>query len=143
MTTTLTLGACLVDTRPPSEESWPQTAPYRTHPSVHLKRPTSEPATQSAPASRRRTLISVGAHTQVCTRQRAPAIAPLALISGQNNTQPGRPEKRLSGAICVQKLDDSRVAGRINFRTSLRSSSTREPSDPLLAVVFSIYITRT
>lgn len=45
------------------------------------------------------------------------------------------PTLKRSGAICVQKLDDSRVAGRINFRTSLRSSSTREPSDPLLAVV--------
>lgn len=46
----------------------------------------------------------------------------------------------LSGAICVQRLDDSRVAGRINFRSSLRSSSTREPSDPLLAVVLDLLI---
>lgn len=56
---------------------------------------------------------------------------------GLIDTQTGRPGiVDSTGAICVQKLDDSRVAGRINFRSSLRSSSTREPSDPLLTVVF-------
>ena len=39
------------------------------------------------------------------------------------------------GACCVQILDVSRCAIRATFRCSLRSSSRREPSDPLPAVV--------
>ena len=39
--------------------------------------------------------------------------------------------------MCVQRLDDSRNSAiHINFRISLRSSSMREPRDPLLKVVF-------
>ena len=41
------------------------------------------------------------------------------------------------GAICVQKFDDSLIpAIHITYRTSLRSSSMREPRYPLLKVVF-------
>ncbi|KDQ49124.1 hypothetical protein JAAARDRAFT_143883 [Jaapia argillacea MUCL 33604] len=39
-------------------------------------------------------------------------------------------------ARCVQKLDDSlNSAIHISYRISLRSSSMREPRDPLLKVV--------
>ncbi len=42
-----------------------------------------------------------------------------------------------TGASCVQRFDDSRnYAIHITFRNSLRSSSLREPRDPLLKVVF-------
>jgi hypothetical protein len=40
------------------------------------------------------------------------------------------------GAICVQRFDDSlNSAIHITYRNSLRSSSMREPRDPLLKVV--------
>jgi hypothetical protein len=40
------------------------------------------------------------------------------------------------GAMCVQRLDDSlNSAIHINYRVSLRSSSMREPRDPLLKVL--------
>ena len=40
-------------------------------------------------------------------------------------------------AICVQRFDDSlNSANHITYRISLRSSSMREPRDPLLKVVF-------
>ncbi|RIB14104.1 hypothetical protein C2G38_2003063, partial [Gigaspora rosea] len=40
-------------------------------------------------------------------------------------------------AICVQKFDDSRNSAiHITYRISLRSSSMREPRDPLLKVFF-------
>jgi hypothetical protein len=44
-----------------------------------------------------------------------------------------------TGARCVQRFDDSRnYAIHITFRNSLRSSSLREPRDPLLKVVLVI-----
>ena len=43
------------------------------------------------------------------------------------------------GAMCVQRLDDSlNSAIHINYRVSLRSSSMREPRDPLLKVLIFI-----
>jgi hypothetical protein len=46
-------------------------------------------------------------------------------------------EKSPESATCVQSLDDSwNPAIHITYRTSLRSSSLREPRDPLLKVVF-------
>ena len=43
-------------------------------------------------------------------------------------------------AICVQRFDDSlNSAIRITYRISLRSSSMREPRDPLLKVVFWLF----
>jgi hypothetical protein len=43
------------------------------------------------------------------------------------------------GAMCVQRFDDSlNSAIHITYRISLRSSSMREPRDPLLKVVFVI-----
>jgi uncharacterized membrane protein YhaH (DUF805 family) len=39
-------------------------------------------------------------------------------------------------AMCVQRFDDSRRSAiHITYRISLRSSSLREPRDPLLIVV--------
>ncbi len=40
----------------------------------------------------------------------------------------------------VQRLDDSRVAFRITYRISLRSSSSQEPRYPLLKVVISLRV---
>ncbi|EJC97563.1 hypothetical protein FOMMEDRAFT_98729 [Fomitiporia mediterranea MF3/22] len=41
------------------------------------------------------------------------------------------------GARCVQRFDDSlNSAIHITYRISLRSSSMREPRDPLLKVVY-------
>ena len=39
-------------------------------------------------------------------------------------------------ARCVQRFDDSRSAIHTTYRILLRSSSLREPRDPLLKVVF-------
>ena len=46
------------------------------------------------------------------------------------------PSAEASGAICVQRLDDSRNSAiHIRYRISLRSSSLWEPRYPLLRVV--------
>ena len=43
-------------------------------------------------------------------------------------------------AMCVQRFDDSlNSAIHITYRISLRSSSMREPRDPLLKVVYNFY----
>lgn len=42
-------------------------------------------------------------------------------------------------AKCVQRFDDSRSAIHTTFRSLLRSSSLREPRDPLLKVVIKIF----
>ena len=56
---------------------------------------------------------------------------------GLFDAETDRPLTEVLGAICVQKLDDSRDSAiHIKYRISLRSSSLREPSDPLLQVVF-------
>ena len=52
------------------------------------------------------------------------------------DAEAGMPSAEASGAICVQKLDDSRNSAiHIKYRISLRSSSLREPRYPLLRVV--------
>jgi hypothetical protein len=61
----------------------------------------------------------------------------LAGVRGVDDSQtdmlPGEP----GSARCVQKLDESRNSAiHINYRALLRSSSLREPRDPLLKVVF-------
>ena len=49
------------------------------------------------------------------------------------------PPRILEGAMCVQRFDDSlNSAIHITYRVSLRSSSMREPRDPLLKVVFNL-----
>ena len=54
-----------------------------------------------------------------------------------NDTQTGVPFRILRGARCVQRFDDSlNSAIHITYRISLRSSSMREPRDPLLKVIF-------
>ena len=46
------------------------------------------------------------------------------------------PSTEVSGAICVQKFDDSRNSAiHTTYRISLRSSSLREPRHPLLGVI--------
>src|SRR6202000_1328128 len=53
-----------------------------------------------------------------------------------HNTQTGVPLGIPRGARCVQRFDDSlNSAIHITYRISLRSSSMREPRDPLLKVV--------
>ena len=48
---------------------------------------------------------------------------------------PGIPES----AMCVQRFDDSRNSAiHTTYRNSLRSSSLREPRDPLSKVVFKL-----
>ena len=55
---------------------------------------------------------------------------------GWNDAEAGMPLAEASGAICVQKLDDSRNSAiHIRYRISLRSSSLWEPRYPLLRVV--------
>ena len=54
-----------------------------------------------------------------------------------HDTQTGVPFGIPKGARCVQRFDDSlNSAIHITYRISLRSSSMREPRDPLLKVVF-------
>ena len=56
---------------------------------------------------------------------------------GIHDTQTGVPLGIPRGASCVQRFDDSlNSAIHITYRISLRSSSMREPRDPLLKVVF-------
>ena len=82
-------------------------------------------------------------------RSRA-AKAPSSLRDGTNptggrlrDTQTGMPLGIPRGARCVQRFDDSlNSAIHITYRISLRSSSMREPRDPLLKVVFVKFIRR-
>ena len=56
---------------------------------------------------------------------------------GSTDAEAGMPSAEALGAICVQKLDDSRNSAiHIKYRISLRSSSLREPRYPLLRVVW-------
>src|ERR1700753_1067577 len=51
------------------------------------------------------------------------------------------PARILTGAMCVQRVDDSlNSAIHITYRISLRSSSMPEPRDPLLKVLTYLYI---
>ena len=57
-----------------------------------------------------------------------------------HDTQTGVPLGIPRGARCVQRFDDSlNSAIHITYRISLRSSSMREPRDPLLKVVLIAY----
>ncbi len=57
----------------------------------------------------------------------------IGINGSQTGMLPGIPES----AICVQKFDDSlNSAIHTTYRNSLRSSSLREPRDPLSKVVF-------
>ena len=50
------------------------------------------------------------------------------------------PSTEVSGAICVQRFDDSRNSAiHTTYRTSLRSSSLREPRHPLLGVFYWLF----
>lgn len=62
-------------------------------------------------------------------------------MRGDYDTQTGMPFGIPKGAMCVQRFDDSlNSAIHITYRISLRSSSMREPRDPLLKVVFVMII---
>ena|SRR6218665_49770 len=61
------------------------------------------------------------------------------VAEGCNDAQTDMPKGIPMGAMCVQRLDDSlNSAIHINYRVSLRSSSMREPRDPLLKVLIFI-----
>ncbi len=53
-----------------------------------------------------------------------------------NDSRTGMPPGMPEGAMCVQRFDDSlNSAIHTTYRISLRSSSMREPRDPLLKVL--------
>jgi DNA gyrase inhibitor GyrI len=53
-----------------------------------------------------------------------------------NDARTGMPPGIPGGAMCVQRFDDSlNSAIHTTYRISLRSSSMREPRDPLLKVL--------
>ena len=55
---------------------------------------------------------------------------------GYTDAEADMPSAETSGAICVQRFDDSRNSAiHTTYRISLRSSSIREPRYPLLRVV--------
>src|ERR1700712_370837 len=59
-----------------------------------------------------------------------------AVLEWCNDARTGMPLGIPRGAMCVQRFDDSlNSAIHITYRISLRSSSMREPRDPLLKVV--------
>src|SRR3954447_17679912 len=59
---------------------------------------------------------------------------------GLDDVRTGMPPGIPEGAMCVQRFDDSRNSAiHTTYRISLRSSSMREPRDPLLKVlIFSL-----
>jgi len=66
-------------------------------------------------------------------------------LEGFDDARTGMPSGMPGGAMCVQRFDDSRNSAiHTTYRISLRSSSMREPRDPLLKVfkVYSINIIR-
>jgi hypothetical protein len=63
-----------------------------------------------------------------------------------NDARTGMPPGLPEGAMCVQRFDDSlNSAIHTTYRISLRSSSMREPRDPLLKVLtcFDVLTTQT
>ena len=81
----------------------------------------------------------------VCQRARrsvalAPGPEPMTKrkirLSGFYDARTGMPSGMPEGAMCVQRFDDSlNSAIHTTYRISLRSSSMREPRDPLLKVL--------
>ena len=62
-------------------------------------------------------------------------------VDNVHGTQTGMPLGIPRGARCVQRFDDSlNSAIHITYRISLRSSSMREPRDPLLKVVLVTFV---
>src|SRR3982074_1329610 len=58
-----------------------------------------------------------------------------------NDARTGMPRGIPRGAMCVQRFDDSlNSAIHTTYRISLRSSSMREPRDPLLKVLIFLLI---
>jgi hypothetical protein len=63
------------------------------------------------------------------------AITTTCVSFGARDAQTGMPPGMPEGAMCVRRFDDSlNSAIHITYRISLRSSSMREPRDPLLKV---------
>ena len=59
-------------------------------------------------------------------------------VEDDDDAEADMPLAEASGAICVQRFDDSHDSAiHTTYRISLRSSSLREPRYPLLRVVFS------
>ena len=64
-----------------------------------------------------------------------------ARLDGCNDARTGVPVGMPTGAMCVQRFDDSlNSAIHITYRISLRSSSMPEPRDPLLKVLTDLRI---
>jgi hypothetical protein len=62
-----------------------------------------------------------------------------AMLEWCNDARTGMPLGIPRGAMCVQRFDDSlNSAIHITYRISLRSSSMREPRDPLLKVLIKL-----
>lgn len=62
---------------------------------------------------------------------------PFVVGEGWTDSERNVPSAEASGAICVQRFDDSRNSAiHTTYRSLLRSSSMREPRYPLLRVVF-------
>ena len=71
--------------------------------------------------------------------ERTSDLPPRLKISEEMNTIDSQTGILQRSAMCVQRFDDSRKAIHTTYRISLRSSSLREPRDPLSKVVSNIF----
>lgn len=115
-------------TIPPKKEIWITTlrgapdARAKSVLAIHFNRP-------AAPLEGLRTVTSAAAGIRPL-----PATGCAVCVCG--DAQTNMPSANASGAICVQRFDDSRNSAiHTTYRISLRSSSIREPRYPLLRVV--------
>ena len=96
---------------------------------------TSRVGTADPTNSFRRSWLQTRPATKTSKVQAFPVDKPRK-VEGVHDTQTGAPLGIPRGARCVQRFDDSlNSAIHITYRISLRSSSMREPRDPLLKVV--------
>ena len=73
--------------------------------------------------------------------RRAEVRVPPTRVCVYVDSEAGIPLTEISGAICVQRFDDSRKSAiHTTYRISLRSSSLREPRHPLLGVISCGYV---
>jgi hypothetical protein len=96
----------------------------------------------SMPQARLESLANVFQRSRI-SPARSNSKAQQSRVENFNDTQTGMPLGIPRGARCVQRFNDSRNSAiHITYRISLRSSSMREPRDPLLKVVF-LFINKT
>jgi hypothetical protein len=95
----------------------------------------ASPTAQLLPEGRRIDPKGLYAQIQLLLSARERVLAEVV-----TDTQTSMPSGIPEGAMCVQRFDDSlNSAIHITYRISLRSSSMREPRDPLLKVVFEFF----